>query len=114
MNEPARPSSSLSTALLLVLALSTPPGVAAGEELFWTERDSKAIAGAALDGSDPGFLVHPVVNDPSGIALDLAGGRMYFADAQERTRCGPDPRNTNAGHRKENVRFRQVRSAPVP
>ena len=51
---------------------------------YWTERSYSKIQRANLDGSGTENLLKgattPAVQDPFGIALDVAAGKMYWTD----------------------------------
>ena len=49
-------------------------------KIFWTDRSTDKIQRANLDGSDVQDLVTQGLERPSGIALDLEGGKMYWTD----------------------------------
>ncbi|MFC1981017.1 hypothetical protein ACFLVN_02080 [Chloroflexota bacterium] len=75
----------ITIAILLLLCMVTtlfpyPSVVAAaqGSKMYWTDYGNSRIHRANLDGSDIENLV--TVDDPYGIALDVAGGKMYYTD----------------------------------
>ena len=54
-----------------------------GEDLltiFWTDWGTDKIQRANLDGSNIEDIVTQGLSSPSGIALDVAGGKMYWTD----------------------------------
>lgn len=68
----------LSSACAILLALGTPRGAAAGGVL-WTSDVGDAVRYARRDGS--GFTNFASgVNRPMGLAIDEAGGRLYWAE----------------------------------
>ena len=48
--------------------------------IYWTDLDTDKIQRANLDGSNVEDLVTTGLAGPSGIALDVAGGKMYWTD----------------------------------
>ncbi len=48
--------------------------------IFWTDFGTDKIQRANLNGSDVQDLVTQGLNSPSGIALDVAGGKMYWTN----------------------------------
>ncbi len=48
--------------------------------IFWTDSGTDKIQRANFDGSNVQDLVTQGLNIPSGIALDVAGGKMYWTD----------------------------------
>ena len=76
--------------------LDDPHGIAldvAGGKMYWTDDSADRIQRANLDGSNVETLVRRTrinfwgirtgYGDPYGIALDVAGGKMYWADEGE-------------------------------
>ena len=48
--------------------------------IFWTDNNTGKIQRANLDGSNVQDLVTQGLETPSGIVLDVAGGKMYWTD----------------------------------
>ena len=51
--------------------------------MYWTDLSTDKIQRANLDGSDIEDLVTRGLESASGIALDVAGGKMYWTDVGE-------------------------------
>ncbi len=64
---------------LLVLLPSLMEGVEATNRMYWTDAVAGKIQRANLDGSEVEDLVTGL-SEPQGIALDVAGGKMYWAE----------------------------------
>ena len=48
--------------------------------MYWTDPRTNKIQRANLDGSSVEDLITIGLTDPSGIALDVGGGKMYWTD----------------------------------
>ena len=48
--------------------------------MYWADSTKDKIQRADLDGSNVEDFVTSGLSDPSGIALDVAGGKMYWTD----------------------------------
>jgi DNA-binding beta-propeller fold protein YncE len=61
----------------------TAGGALAAETIYWDNYEGHTLAGAAIDGSGGGEidLGSADLNEPEGLALDVAGGRLFAADA---------------------------------
>ena len=66
--------------LVLALGLVTPEDASASK-IYWTDIDTDKIQRASLAGSSVEDLVTSGLITPRGIALDLTGGKMYWADS---------------------------------
>ena len=58
----------------------TPPGAGGVKKMYWTDWGTDKIQRSNLDGSDVEDLVTSGLVDPPDIALDVAGGKMYWID----------------------------------
>ena len=58
----------------------TPPGAGGVKKMYWTDWGTDKIQRSNLDGSDVEDLVTSGLVDPPDIALDVAGGKMYWTD----------------------------------
>ncbi len=69
--------------LLLVFPLVLLPGLAervdAASRMYWTDASAGKIQKANLEGSGVEDLVTGL-SEPQGIALDVAGGKMYWVE----------------------------------
>jgi len=68
----------ISVFLLAMIAVGLMAGNVRAAKMYWTEYNNR-ICSADLDGSDKEVLVTPTY--PQGIALDVAGGKMYWNTA---------------------------------
>ena len=65
---------------------SLPPGigqplvVVAEGKMYWVDRRASKVQRANLDGSEVEDLVTTGLEDPTDLALDVAGGKMYWTD----------------------------------
>ena len=51
--------------------------------MYWTDIGSSKIQRANLDGSNvEDLLTTPMVFAPVGLALDVAGGKMYWTESR--------------------------------
>ena len=50
-------------------------------KMYWVDYRAAKIQRADLDGSNVEDLITTGLNSPSGIALDVGGGKMYWTDA---------------------------------
>ena len=78
---------------LVTTGLGTPKGIAldvAGGKMYWTdsgremyrmESGTEKIQRSNLDGSGVETLVASGLHSPSGLALDISGGKMYWTDS---------------------------------
>ena len=62
----------------------TAPGAEVATTMYWTDTNAGKIQRSNLDGSGVENLVTTGIVDPWGIALDVAGGKMYWTDAFDR------------------------------
>ena len=53
-------------------------------KMYWTDWDTEKIQRSNLDGSGVEDLVTTGLRSPSGLALDVSGGKMYWTDANAR------------------------------
>ena len=65
-------------ALLAILTVGT--AAADGPKIYWTDNRTDKIQQANLDGTGVEDLVTAGIRYPHGIALDVAGGKMYWTD----------------------------------
>jgi hypothetical protein len=73
----------LAVLLPLALGLWAAPGASASNRIYWGDQYSGAISFANLDGTGQGgdLNISPLTPySPEGAALDLVGGRIYFAE----------------------------------
>ena len=56
------------------------PGAGGANKMYWTDWGTDKIQRSNLDGSDVEDLVTSGLVDPPDIALDVAGGKMYWTD----------------------------------
>src|SRR5262245_26775990 len=69
-------------ALLSILSAWVNPPLLHAQKMYWTDSSSSGkIQRANLDGSAVQDLVTTGVSIPNSIALDVAGGKMYWTDA---------------------------------
>jgi hypothetical protein len=71
-------------AALVVLTASTAPPALGADTIFWANYSGNAIGTAALDGGGGADLPTagaPALASPSGVAIDAAAGRIYWADS---------------------------------
>ena len=69
----------IGSAVMLMLLLSFSTKAEAANRMYWTDSINDRVQRANLDGSGVVDLVTALAN-PRGIALDVAGGKMYFPD----------------------------------
>lgn len=72
--------------VLLILGTLGPGRLLAGV-VYWTDRDGQTIRQGDMDGSGWTILLDQPTDgliEPRGLGLDIAGGKMYFADAGAR------------------------------
>ena len=89
------------TAEVLVVDPNAPP-------IYWTDWSADRIRRVILDGSNVQDLVTTGLRSPRSIALDVAGGKIYWADAWHRENPTgkprwikrPRPRHTGIGFSK--------------
>ncbi len=65
--------------LLLAVLIGLEGRASRADQIYWTDIAGGDIRRANLDGSGSQTLVSGL-NQPAGIALDLAGGKMYWSD----------------------------------
>ena len=70
--------------LLFVFALVLLPALAervdAANRMYWTDAVTRKIQRANLDGSGVEDLVTGWLSEPQGIALDVAGAKVYWVE----------------------------------
>ena len=69
-----------SSGVSITVAAVTPPGAGGANKMYWTDKDTDKIQRSNLDGSSVEDLVTSGLSSPRGIALDVAGGKMYWTD----------------------------------
>ena len=73
--------------LTSVPAPPAPPEPYSGARIYWTDAGKNTIGRAALNGSRVEDLLAHGLNEPYGIALAVAGGKMYWADWDQGIQC---------------------------
>ncbi len=89
---------SITVILVLLLAGMVQNVAFAQDKLYWVDAATK-IQRANLDGTNIEDLV--ITDTPYGIALDVAGGKMYWTTSWPRKiqRANLDGKNTGPGRR---------------
>lgn len=67
--------------LFAIWCIVLPASIANAQKMYWTDRATSKIQRANLDGSGIEDLVVTSVIEPVSIALDIAGGKMYWTEA---------------------------------
>jgi hypothetical protein len=79
----------IATLLGTLVALLAPSTAGAANRIYWTDQDGDKVSSAKLDGSGDGQNLDTTgavaPSNPSGVAIDAARGRIYWADGN------PDP-----------------------
>ncbi len=66
---------------LLAASLALPSAAEATAKLYWTDVGSLKIQRSNLDGTNVEDIITTSLVQPKGIAVDVAGGKLYWADA---------------------------------
>ena len=69
-----------SSGVSITVAAVIPPVAEGLNKMYWTDWGTDKIQRSNLDGSDVEDLVTSGLVDPPDIALDVAGGKMYWTD----------------------------------
>ncbi len=70
----------LAICIIMCLLFSLSPGAEAAMRMYWTDPGYHNIKRANTDGTNIEVLI-PWAVEPGGIALDVAGGKMYWVDS---------------------------------
>ncbi len=68
---------------MLCACLTLFPWIASAGKIYWTDRNMGLVQRANLDGSELETLITTESTNLRGIAVDIAGGKLYFADNQQ-------------------------------
>ena len=89
------------------------PVIEAQQKMYWTDFGTDKIQRANLDGSNVEDLVTTGLSGPRGIALDLANGKMYWADAGTGGNRREAAIRCNNSWRTDGIRLRGVENVPM-